>query len=318
MKKLLTLATGPRAKWVVLGLWLLIVVGVNAASCRRSSTRSRRTTRRRSSPASAESTKALEATKELQGSERVTMVAVYRRAGGLTAADKAKIAADRAELNALKLPATKPFAPPVLSPRRDVRPAPGGHRHRRRRQDDPGPGREVRDHISTRAAASGEGHRLGRLLGRRDQGLRKHQRHAAVRGDRAGLRPADVIYRCPLFLWIPLVTVVFAEIVAALDRLAAAEPRGDRQRPIVARSCRSSCSARAPTTRCCSSPATARSSAATQDKHEAMPHRDDISGPADLRLGRDRDRRADLPDARRGQRHRGPRADRRDRRRLAR
>ncbi len=50
-------------------------------------------------PGDAESTKALEVTEELQGGEQAPIVIVFRREGGLTAEDQAKISEDRGELN---------------------------------------------------------------------------------------------------------------------------------------------------------------------------------------------------------------------------
>ena len=103
MKKLLTIPSGPRAKWVVLAVWLLTVFAFSAASLPSKFEEIQENDSASFLPADAESTKALEATKEIQGAENVTIVAVYRRDGGLTAADKRQIAEDRAELNALRL-----------------------------------------------------------------------------------------------------------------------------------------------------------------------------------------------------------------------
>ena len=50
-------------------------------------------------PGDAESTKALEAVEELQGGEQAPTVVVYRREGGLTAADARTIAEDQRNFN---------------------------------------------------------------------------------------------------------------------------------------------------------------------------------------------------------------------------
>ena len=48
----------------------------------------------------------------------------------------------------------------------------------------------------------------------------------------------------------------------------------------------------------------------TEDRHEAMRAAMTLGRPGGVRLGRDGDRRAAVPDDRQGQRHGGPRADR--------
>jgi RND superfamily putative drug exporter len=215
MKKLLTLSSGRRAKWIVLAIWLLTVFAFGAANLPGKFEEIQRNDSASYLPESAESTKALAATKEIQGSERVTMVAVYRRDGGLTAADKRQIAADREELNALKLPATEPFGEPrfaqdgasallladirtdgqgdtILDPVTEVRD----------RISDPGGGLQVK--VTGSAGFSADGIEVfdninGTLL------------IAAVALVFVLLA---LIYRSPLFLWVPLGAVVMAEVVS--------------------------------------------------------------------------------------------------------
>ncbi len=116
MSKLLKIPSGHRAKWVVLAVWLLALFGASAAQLPAKFADAERNDSASYLPGDAESTKALDATEEIQGAENVTMVIVYRRDGGLTRADRARIAADRAELQALSLPATGDFSRPRISP----------------------------------------------------------------------------------------------------------------------------------------------------------------------------------------------------------
>ena len=117
MSKLLTLASGRRAKWIVArrlaaaSSWASTAPNlpakytdaraerVDARSCR--ATRSRR---RRWRPS-----------RTLQGGETAAAVVVYRRDGGLTAADREVIAEDRRNFNADLPRATKPLSEPIPS-----------------------------------------------------------------------------------------------------------------------------------------------------------------------------------------------------------
>ena len=123
------------------------------------------------------------------------------------------------------------------------------------------------------------------------------------------------IYRSPIFWIIPFFTVLLAEGAARGRRVPARRGGRDRSTASPAGSCPCWCSAPAPTTRCCSSRATARSCAATRTSTRRWRSR--CGAPA---------RRSSPPgltviaalltlSARRGQRHRRARADRRDGRR---
>ena len=116
MSRLLTLAAGPRAKWIVLACWLGAIFAFSALQWPTKFDKVQKNESTSFLPEKAESTKALVALKEIQrGNERVTMVVVYRNPDGLTAANRATIASVRDELNGLDLPDTKPFGPPVFS-----------------------------------------------------------------------------------------------------------------------------------------------------------------------------------------------------------
>jgi RND superfamily putative drug exporter len=116
MTRLLTIPAGPRAKWVVFAVWIVAVVGMGAANLPGKFSDAEKNESTSFLPGDAESTKALEITKRLQGGERAATVIVYRRAGGLTDADRRTIAADRGRLNRLRFEGTTRFGPPQLSP----------------------------------------------------------------------------------------------------------------------------------------------------------------------------------------------------------
>jgi RND superfamily putative drug exporter len=112
VSSLLLIPAGRRSKWVVFVVTLLVFLGVAAAYAGKFEGAQKNET---SSflPGDAESVKALKAVEQYPGGEVAPAVIVYHRAGGLTAADRAAIAADLGKLNAnrprLVQPATKPI-----------------------------------------------------------------------------------------------------------------------------------------------------------------------------------------------------------------
>jgi len=115
MSKLLTIASGRRVKWIVALVWLLVFMGVNAAGLPAKYTDAQENESSSFLPGDAESTKALAAVEELQGGENAAAVVVYRRDGGLTAADRTVMAEDRRNFNADLPRATQPLSEPVPS-----------------------------------------------------------------------------------------------------------------------------------------------------------------------------------------------------------
>ena len=99
MQRLLTFPASPKGKWVVLAVWLVAILGSSGAglASRFSDAEENSSTAFLSS--AAESTAALEVTERLAGAKTAPTLIVYRRDGGLTAADRAAIEADLAELN---------------------------------------------------------------------------------------------------------------------------------------------------------------------------------------------------------------------------
>ncbi|WCB93141.1 Apo-petrobactin exporter [Baekduia alba] len=116
MSRFLAFPAGRRAKWVVFGVWIVVILGIGAANLPGKFSDAEKNEATSFLPGDAESTKALAVTKQLQGGEKAATVIVYRRPGGLTAADKATIAADTAKLDALTFAGTSRFSRPQLSP----------------------------------------------------------------------------------------------------------------------------------------------------------------------------------------------------------
>jgi len=211
---LLTFAAGRRAKFAVLAVWLL-VAGI-AGSYAGKLEDAEKNEPSSFLPGSAESVAALNAVKRFRSGETVPAVIVYRRPGGLTAADRAAIARDRAALNARLPVATSAIPPPI--PSRDgtsallVAPiAPHGEsrlltgavdRLRAVAEGAPPPGLEVR--ISGPAGFSADAISVFRQI------------NGTLLFATAGLVFVllIIIYRSPIFWAIPLVTVLFAEATA--------------------------------------------------------------------------------------------------------
>jgi RND superfamily putative drug exporter len=129
LRGLASIVAGRRGKWFVLVAWLIAVaalvpLGSKLADKTEDDTASYL-------PESTESTKVVNILdREFSAGETTIGLVVYRREGGLTAADKRKIAADAAEVEAAgdKVPLTKPPAvpfapnapPELVSPQGDV------------------------------------------------------------------------------------------------------------------------------------------------------------------------------------------------------
>jgi putative drug exporter of the RND superfamily len=102
---LFTLAAGPRAKWVVFLVWLVgIVLAVGPLQLPTKFSDAENNESTSYLPGDAESTKALTATKALQGGELASAVIVYHRESGLTAADRARIQADVRRMTTRRFP----------------------------------------------------------------------------------------------------------------------------------------------------------------------------------------------------------------------
>ena len=93
-----------RVKWTVFAVWVVVIFASFGSGVPEKYTDAQENESTSFLPGDAESTKALTAAEELQGSELAPAVIVYRREGGLTAADRQKIAADVKELTAKRFP----------------------------------------------------------------------------------------------------------------------------------------------------------------------------------------------------------------------
>jgi RND superfamily putative drug exporter len=108
-RSIFAIAAGPRAKWVVLIVWLVgIFIAVGPAQLPTKFTDAEDNESTSYLPGDAESTKALTATEDLQGGELVSAAIVYYRASGLTPADRAKIQDDVQRLTAKRFDGVVP------------------------------------------------------------------------------------------------------------------------------------------------------------------------------------------------------------------
>ena len=119
MSALAAFVTGRRTKWVVIGLWVVAVVALSPLGAKLADATSDETAS--FLPSEAESTRVQELLKDrFPGGETTIGLIVYRRQGGLTDADKARIARDARRVDEaipVSQPAVVPFtqdAPPGL------------------------------------------------------------------------------------------------------------------------------------------------------------------------------------------------------------
>ena len=119
MTALASFVTGRRTKWIVIGLWILAVVALSPLGAKLADVTNDETAS--FLPSDAESTRVQELLKErFPGGETTIGLIVYTRAGGLTGADKRKIARDARRVDdaiPVAEPAQVPFAegsPPGL------------------------------------------------------------------------------------------------------------------------------------------------------------------------------------------------------------
>ena len=215
MKKLLALPAGRRAKWIVVAVWVAALVIFSALQFPTKFEDVQKNDSASFLPSNAESTKALTAVKTIQGEETVAIVAVYYRDGGLTPADKLLIAENRKELNSLDLADTTPFARAVPSENGNAallvaNITTNGDANTilkpvdkvRSIVSDPSGGMEVK--VTGSAGFSADAIKIF-------EGINGTLLFAAVA---LVFFLLALIYRSPLFLWIPLLTVIFAEFAS--------------------------------------------------------------------------------------------------------
>ena len=111
--RVLTVASGRNARWVVFVVWILIVAGIGSLAGKLDSVQKNDSSS--FLPGSAESSKVIKDIKKYPGGETAAAVVLYRRDGGLTPKDLALIGAGRAKLNANLPPFVLPAPAIVVS-----------------------------------------------------------------------------------------------------------------------------------------------------------------------------------------------------------
>jgi RND superfamily putative drug exporter len=114
MARLFSLPAGRMAKWVILLVVILLYGGLASQSGKLEGAQKNESSSWL--PADAESVKALDAVKRFPGGELAPAVVVFERRGGLTDADKRRIADTVAKLNTDRLPLVLEAQEPVFSP----------------------------------------------------------------------------------------------------------------------------------------------------------------------------------------------------------
>ena len=298
MARLLSVPAGRRAKWVVLALWLVVLFGASAANLPGKFADDERNESTSFLPGDAESTKALAATKKITGGENVAALVVFRRDGGLTAADQARIRADLPRLEPLRAryPQLVPqrdgrvFRLASISPDRTTRARRGRHPDERRGSTILDPVDDIRDLVSD--PGGGLQVKVTGGAGFSADAIKVFQNingTLLLVGGGARVFLLIIIYRSPIFWLIPIFAVLGAELLLALPGLRPDRGGHHRQRAVVVdplgararRGHRLRAAARGPLPRGAAPPR----GQARGDAPRAAPR-----GPGDLRLGRDRGR----------------------------
>ena len=224
MARVLTFAAGRRAKWVVFGAWWALIVGSFAAQLPTKFQEAEKNDSASFLPGDAESTKALQAAEELQSGEQLPIVAVFRREGGLTPADRTEIDRrvgrfndERGRRAAL---GEDPFARTT-----DLRPGPqtpDAVLYTATINANTGQSETVLDPVrAAREQVSDPGGGLeGKVTGGAGFSADAIEVFEGINGTlllAAGLLVfvlLILIYRSPFFFWIPLLCVAFAEIAS--------------------------------------------------------------------------------------------------------
>ena len=258
--RLAGIPSGRRTKWLVLIAWLVLLMAAGALGGKLQSV-----TKNNADaylPGSAEATQVVKLQSTIRKDDSTLAIVSYERRSGITPADRT--AAQQAAADLGKLPRDGQVVGPLVS--RDGQamqilvPVKGDRDVVVEAIDDI---RTVVERAPPRPRRPR--HRPGRRVVRPGQGVREHRRHAAAghacRRDRDAA--ADV-YRSPLLWFVPLFSAGSAYLLAqGAVYLHGARP-GSRSTARAPASSPSWSSARAPTTRCWSSPATARNCTATR------------------------------------------------------
>ena len=200
MRALASFVTGRRTKFVVLGLWIVLAVvfsplGSKLADETKDDTAS-------FLPESAESTEVVNLLDDRFADQETSQgLIVYQRDGGLTEADKQKIAEDAAALEALARGRaaavaaadgrrSRPGSPKELVSEDELARLHRAHPADRLRERRPTGASGPRDHRLGGRRDADPAHRRHRLQHRRRRGLLRHRHEAAVRDRAPGAGPA--------------------------------------------------------------------------------------------------------------------------------
>lgn len=109
MRELLAVPSGRTARWVIAAVWVVLVfLSVGPLQTVSKFTEAEENSSTSFLPGDAESTKALERSEQITGGEVVPTVIVYRREGGLTAADRVSVRRDVQRINRLRADPSTP------------------------------------------------------------------------------------------------------------------------------------------------------------------------------------------------------------------
>src|SRR3954453_12812380 len=111
IRMLANVVSGRRSKWVVIGVWVVLLIALAPQGMTLSKVTTDETATAESLPSDSQSHEVSETLqKRFPDGDPLLALAVYKRSGGLTAADKAKIAADAAAIRKIE------GVPRVLAP----------------------------------------------------------------------------------------------------------------------------------------------------------------------------------------------------------
>src|SRR3954462_8264748 len=103
IRVLAKVVSGRRSKWVVIGAWVVLLVALAPQGMTLSKVTTDETATAESLPSDSQSHEVSETLqKRFPEGDALLALAVYKRTGGLTAADKAKIAADAAGIRKIE------------------------------------------------------------------------------------------------------------------------------------------------------------------------------------------------------------------------
>ncbi|HEU4658687.1 MAG TPA: MMPL family transporter [Capillimicrobium sp.] len=217
MSRLFALPAGRRARWVIVAAWLAAMVVTFGANLPGRFADAENNESSSWLPGDAESTRALDATEQLTNGEQAGAVLVYRREGGLTAGDRERIRADVVELNRDVQGFDVPWR--VQARSRDGTTVLVASSIRATGESDAiaDPVQDVRDRVSTDDDTPA-GDLQVKLTGAAGYSADAIKVFDQINGTLFGAAFLLVfvllalIYRSPLLLWIPLISVGFAEM----------------------------------------------------------------------------------------------------------